>query len=50
MTSLSEAAAVESPAAKRVQSEAETVSDVTAPTWRAGRTLGAAAKKAVLKG
>lgn len=49
MTRLSEAAAAESPAAKRVQSEAETVSDVTLPTWRARRTLGAT-KKAAKKG
>lgn len=41
MTKLSEAAAAPSPEARaRVQSEAGTVSDVTAPTWRKRTTLG----------
>jgi hypothetical protein len=45
MTSLSEAAASKTTAAKRNQSEMETVADVTAPTWRAASKLGKLGQK-----
>ena len=48
MTSLSEAAAVETTAAKRNQSAMETVADVTVPVWK--KPASKAGKLGKLKG
>jgi hypothetical protein len=45
MTSLSDAAAPKTAAAKRNQSSMETVSDVTVPTWKARSKAGKLGQK-----